>query len=132
MREVRARLELEARSHKKPAAEPKWSARPDGRDAKGKKKLPVAKEGATTADAATRAAEAVPEAPDAAVTATAQPDDAAPETADAAAATAAPEAADAAPAKAAARTAIDDEAMDADSTTTVEPKRDDPAKEATP
>jgi len=144
MREVRARIELEARSHKKPAAEPKQAATPGGRDARGKKKLPLAREGAATPEvvpgerdeAAARAAEAVPEAPDAAGTATAAPDDAALEAADAAAATAAPEVADAAPARTAARTAarttIDDEVMDADSTTAMEPKREDPRKEATP
>jgi hypothetical protein len=132
MREVRARIELEARSHKK-AADPKQAGKPDGRDAKGKKKSLVVKETAP-APAAARALDAAAEAPDAAAeapdpvadapdldgTVIAEPEDVAREIA-------AP-----APAKPAVRTAIDDEVMDADSTTTAEPKRDEPAKEATP
>lgn len=140
MREVRARLEIEAKSHKKPAAEPKHSGRPDGNNAKGKKGV-AAPTGpaAAPADAAIEATAGAANA--AAATATEVPDGARPETADAAEAAAHADgsASDAvaqtaaeATAHAAARTTIDDEGLDADSTTTVEPRRDDPAKEATP
>ena len=146
MREVRARVELEARSQKKPAAELKWAARPDGRDgrdARGKKKPPVANQAEATTGAATEAAAAAPVVAGAAVIAAGKPDDAAADALD----DAAPAAADAAPvlaspegaaeqaaqvAKTTAQATIDDEAMDADSTTAMEPKRDDPRKEATP
>lgn len=118
LREVRARLEVEAKSHKKPAADPKQAMKPD-KIASGKNQPPLAKEVAPAADAA---AEAVTEAA-APATATEAPDAEA-----AAPAVAPPDGAS----HAAAQSAIDDEAMDADSTTTVEPRRDDPAKEATP
>jgi hypothetical protein len=137
MREVRARLELEAKSQKKP--EPKTVAAPaadaaqnaGARPAKGKKK---AGKMATPNEPMT--AEAVAAAPDVAA-----PREVTPGTANAAAATvetasngaaAHGPAQAAAAAQAAAQATLDDEAMDADSTTTVEPKRDDPAKEATP
>jgi len=122
MREVRARLEIEAKSNKKPAAEPKQPAKAS--DAKGKKPQAVAKELATPAEPATAPADAAPDAaPEGAIAA-----------ADGAAAAVAPEVPGEAKAaaRAAAKLTLDDEALDADSTTTVEPKRDDPAKEATP
>jgi hypothetical protein len=130
MREVRARIELEARSHKK-AADPKQAGKPD---AKGKKKPLVVKETAVTPAAITvpDAADVAPgpedEAPDLDGTVFAKSADAAPELT-------APEPAAAAPVvpvRSAVQTAIDDDVMDADSTTTAEPKRDEPAKEATP
>ena len=130
MREVRARLEIEARSNKKPAAEPKQPAKAS--DAKGKKPQPVAKELATPAEPATAPAGAAGDAADGAAAAVAPetPDGAKPEAAAAASVGHADGAA--AAAQAAAKLTLDDEALDADSTTTVEPKRDDPAKEATP
>jgi len=112
-REVRARLELEAKSHKK-AADSKQAGKLDNNHAKGKAK-PLASDLATPAEPATAAADAAAAAAtEPAATATS---DAAPE---------------AAAAQAAAQAASDDDTMDADSTTTVEPKRDDAAKEATP
>jgi hypothetical protein len=155
MREVRARVELEARSQKKPAGAgaatgaavatgaAAWASRPDGRD-KGKKKPSAASQAATTAGAAVQAAEAA-EVSDAAVIAAGTSDAAADGTAADAAADAPTEAAAAAPALASseeagaaaaarkpAQATLDDETMDADSTTAMEPKRDDPVKEATP
>jgi hypothetical protein len=151
MREVRARLELEARSQRKaePKAEPKPAARPEAGDAQpagqgnkpGKGKNKPGKDGRSsepaTADVraaapddagvATSAADAGAATP--AVSAQAHGDEAR-EPAQVAAAAA--QAAATAKAAAAAQATLDDEALNADSTTTVEPKRDDPAKEATP
>ena len=141
LREVRARLAIDARPQKKPEAEPTPGAKPGagGTGAKGTKPKPLATEAEpqATEPAATSAADppgglagssatppasvapeagAASEAAGAAATAIATPVEATPVVA----------------APAAAQRAIDDEAMDADSTTTVEPKRNDPAKEATP
>lgn len=125
MREVRARIELEARSQKK-TADPKQAGKPDP---KGKKRSLVVKETAVTPAAITvpDAADVAPgpegEPPDLDGTVFARPEDAAHELA---------AAAPVVPVRPAVQTAIDDEVMDADSTTTAEPKRDEPAKEATP
>jgi hypothetical protein len=115
LREVRARLELEARSQKKPRA-----AEADARS-NGKKKP-----GKAAADAAIAEGSAVtpPRAGEAAVVD--------PELADGAASEPAPATAVQAAAQAAAQTQRDDEDLDADSTTAVEPKRDGSAKEASP
>jgi hypothetical protein len=144
LREVRARIEIEARSHKKAAAEPRQGAKPDGSNAEGAKdqdhqdhkNKPLAREGATPAEPATTAAGA---------TVMASPTlptlyDAAPQATEVTEAPEAPEVADAATAaiasphhdEAVARPDIDDEAMNADSTTAVEPMRGTTAKEATP
>ena len=124
-REVRARLELAAKSHKK-AADPKQAGKLDNNHAKAK---PLATDLATPAEPATTAADAAAAAAtDPTATATAV-SDAAPEAAEAPSAV---QAAVQAATQAATQAAIDDDAMDADSTTTVEPKRDDAAKEATP
>lgn len=165
LREVRARLELEAKSPKK-AAEPNLGAKPDSGDAKGKKKKPpgkdvvavavaaaaavtepaaaasepaaAASEGADTRSAESDGAAAKPTAASAATEPTERVDGAgAAEVADAAVAhagDAANHTAAAAAAKLAAQAAVqmEDDAMNADSTTTVEPKREDRAKEATP
>jgi hypothetical protein len=142
MREVRARLELEAKSQKKP--EPKAVAAPaagaaqnagasqlGSKPGKGKKK---AGKNATPNEPVT--AEALAAAPpDAAAPRETTPANAADAAAAATVETGSNGAAAHGPAQAAAAAAqatLDDEAMDADSTTTVEPKRDDPAKEATP
>jgi len=122
LREVRARVELEARSHKKPAADPKQAAKPNN-NAKGSTK-PVVSDRATPAEPATTAA-------DAAAVASTLSAETAPAAPDAAPDAAFDAASGATEALAAARPAIDDDAMDADSTT-VEPKRDDSVKEATP
>jgi hypothetical protein len=149
LREVRARLEVEARSQKKGAASPtgkpvsaadagseaqatgkagqagksgKASKKKSGKDAgRGEAAVAAAENGAPPAIASPAAADAMT--------------DAASGTSAATAATAASDAAAAqraAEAGARARQALDDEAMDADSTTAIEPTRDDPAKEATP
>jgi hypothetical protein len=142
LREVRARLEIDARSQPSPKkpAEPRPGAKADGsgNGARGRKKpAEPATEPATDAAAAGAAAPATSASDEVAPASAA--DDAVPaahaaDTADAAsddaAARAAIQAAQAA--TKAAQAAIDDDAMNADSTTTVEPKRDDPAKEATP
>ncbi len=173
VREVRARLELEARSQKK--ADPKSDAKPDAKpDAKitpspaarpdagaqkagssnqankpGKGKKKAGKAAASATSPAT--SDARPAVPDgaAAVAQSQATADAAADTVAAradgpangddahghapAAAAAKPEVAAAAAARsaAAAQAALDDE-LNADSTTAVEPTRDDPAKEATP
>ena len=121
LREVRARLELEAKSHKKAAGDPKQAGKPNNNQAKGKPK-PLAKDREAPDEPAITAAEAaaVVAATDTTATATAAPEAALD-------ATEAPAAV-----QAATQAEIDDDAMDADSTTTVEPKRDDPATEATP
>ncbi|HEX2687827.1 MAG TPA: hypothetical protein VHN14_14470 [Kofleriaceae bacterium] len=118
LREVRARLEIEAKSHKKAAGEPKPSAKPEASEAnhaRGKKKKPLAQpevpraEAKTTVEtdaAASPKSEAISEATE--------------EVAHKATDAAADDAAD------------DDDAMDADSTTAAEPRREEPAKEATP
>ena len=120
LREVRARLELEARSRKKPAAaasDGNASARKDGKKAKT--------DDAPGAGAAMDAGDtgAKLEAP--AVSDEGDADDAPGEAAAEAAALAARDGA-------AARAAVQehDESLDADSTTTVESRRDVPAKEA--
>jgi hypothetical protein len=144
LREVRARLQLEAKPNKKAAAEPKPGAKANGSKgeaAKGKKKKSPAQDVEHTTEPATAV-------PDAAASVSSELDEAANDAADktandaandatkaAAAATASDDATDHAPpstAPAAAKAAIDDEAMDADSTTAVEPTREDSAKEATP
>jgi len=156
LREVRARLELEAKSPKKAAAETK-GAKPDSGDAKGKKKKP-GKDVAAATEPAAAASEPAVAASEGADTRAAEPEGAAAkptpaseasagsepvdgsgaaETADAAVAhagDAANHTAAAAAAKVAAQAAVqmEDDAMNADSTTTVEPKREDRAKEATP
>lgn len=145
MREVRARIQLEARSQKK-AADPKQAGTSEGRDAKRTKKALVVKESAPAPAVATAAVargfgtmagapDMEDEVPDVHGTVIARPGDVAPTVSEIAAAAAAPEAAEAArvaPGRPAAQTTLDDEVMDADSTTTAEPKRDEPAKEATP
>ncbi len=120
LREVRARVELEAKSHKKAVAEPKQAGK-SNTNAKGKPK-PLANDHATPAEPASTAA-------DAAAIASAVPVETAPAASDVA--SDASDAFDATAALTAAQPAIDDDAMDADSTT-VEPKRDDAVKEATP
>jgi hypothetical protein len=172
MREVRARLELEARSQKRPEPrpEPKPESRPEpttdtkaepsavagpdagapkagpsnqaGKPGKGKKKAGKAAANATepaagiavpdgaaavaasqaTADTTAEAATAVVEG---------RSDRHADRHADDAAAQDRAQAAATARSAAVAQAALDDE-LNADSTTAVEPKRDDPAKEATP
>jgi len=122
LREVRARLELEGRSQKKPAGDPRQAAktRTDDREASQAKLDKLSKQ----ARKAHQAGESLV-AEFAAGGAPIFADGAAP----------APSAAvanDAATVEAAAAASTDDEAMDADSTTTVGPTRDDPAKEATP
>jgi hypothetical protein len=117
MRAVRARLEIEARSHKKPAAEPTPSGKPDGHSAKGNNQPPRANEVAAQPGPADAAIEAAAGAADAMAATTTETPDGTKREAAAAQAT---------------QPTIDDEALDADSTTTVEPKRDNPAKEATP
>jgi hypothetical protein len=146
MREVRARLELEARSQRKAEskAEPKQAARPQtagqgNQPGKGKKKAgndgrpgePVTADARAAApdDAAVASSAADAGAATAAVGAQASGDEAR-EPAQVAAAAA--QATATAKAAAAAQATLDDEALNADSTTTVEPRRDDPAKEATP
>jgi hypothetical protein len=125
MREVRARIEVDAKAHKK--AEPRRPAAAADNGARGKGKKQAAREAARAEAAAasqpsgqdsanpTEGA-AVPSTSDAASNADV---DAANE---AAAATAAPTGA----------ASLDDEAMDADSTTTVDSTRNHRAKEATP
>jgi hypothetical protein len=117
LREVRARVELEARSNKK-ASEPRQAGKP-ATQGKGKPR-PLAADHATADPATTSAETSAAAASDAAAEAAAPegvleggPD---------------PESA----AQPMTRPMIDDDAMDADSTTTVEPKREDAAKEATP
>ena len=118
LREVRARVELEARSHKKPVVDAKQAAQPNADHGKGKTK-PLANDHATLAEPATTAA-------DAAAIASTVPTETVPAASDVASGAFGAEVA-----RTAARLAIDDDAMDADSTT-VEPKRDDAVKEATP
>jgi len=119
MREVRARIELDAKAHKKAAEPAKVAAdsapAPAG---KGKKRG----KGAAKADAADAAAKASSDAlPDDASNHAASESPTAPAAASEAAAEAAKGAA-----------SLHDEAMDADSTTAVEPTRNHHAKEATP
>lgn len=117
MREVRARIELDARAHKK--AEPRRAAEAGGKPkAKepAKERLEVALKAAV--EAATEATKAAPKA---------TADAATPAGKASAPAVAASEAA--APTGAA---SLDDEAMDADSTTAVESARNHVPKEATP
>jgi len=149
MREVRARLELEARSKKPDArgatkAETTASASDEPQavadapalatDAKAEAATDAKAEATTDAveakpDAAAEAKDAMSEAkPDAAPEAKVAAADAKPAKADARAKK--KKAAAKADAKAAAN--LEDEGLDADSTTAVEPKRNDPAKEATP
>jgi len=122
MREVRARLELEARSQKKPGkAEPVAKAETNGKAGRAKKKQAPA-----VVASAELAAGTEPAVSDALMAGeTAPPVSAAQAKAEAAQAKA--EAA----AQAADQAAIDDDALNADSTTSVEPRRD-PTKEATP
>jgi hypothetical protein len=109
MREVRARLEVSAKSQKKSATkneaktDAKNEAKPDARSAKAK----------------------------AAKSAKAEPNGAPKPAADAVADATPAEPAIAAQAEAAEQVRLDDETMNADSTTSIEPRRDD-AKEATP
>jgi len=115
MREVRARLELEARSQKKAGkAEPAAKPEANGKAGRSKKKQAPAE---VVASAEPAAEPAVSDALMAGESALPPPVSAAQAKADAAA-------------KAADQAAIDDDALNADSTT-VEPRRD-PAKEATP
>ena len=128
MREVRARIELETKARK-----------PDAKAGKAGKpgdKKPAAKP-ATDAVMATSNGAKAAEAAEPAETA-ASADEPTAEAVEAAEA-AAPDAAEAARAERgtskaadAARRAHEDEVLDADSTTAIEPKRDEPAKEATP
>jgi hypothetical protein len=143
LRHVRARIEIEARSHKK-AAGPKQGAKLGGSKVEGAKGQdrqdhqdhqdhqdqttnPLARSGATPAEPATTAAGAT-------FMASPAPDGAAPQATEVAEAADAAEAAIAPPYddQAAPRADIDDEAMNADSTTAVEPMRGTAAKEATP
>jgi hypothetical protein len=144
LREVRARIEVEARSPKKPEPAAKAEAQVgqgqgqgQGQGKKAGKPQKKKSAGNGTSSAATAEARAVGQASEAtngavgeAAVGEAAAGDATP-----AVAAATPEpsraAADAAQA-AAAQAAIDDESLNADSTTTVEPKRDNVAKEATP
>jgi hypothetical protein len=133
MREVRARLELDARAQKK-TADPKRHATEATADsgAKGKTKKQLAKE-AARAGAASAGPGATPEQARSATGAAAdeEANHAAPDAR--AAAEAASEPATEAPSPAATGAAsLDDDAMDADSTTTVESTRNHRAKEATP
>jgi hypothetical protein len=132
MREVRARLEIEAKSKKKPAADAKQATKTD--DAKARKPQPLAKAAATPAEPAASPADAAAEpATDAAEPASTAEAPGVGDAADVAKPTGDAVAhVDRAAVKAAVQVTLDDEALDADSTTTVEPKRDDPAKEATP
>ena len=129
MREVRARLELEARSQRKPAAVAAPGGKPEanGKALRSQKKSAAGTELVeATEPAASDAVLAEPVGGAPAVPPVAQPKvEAAQAKAEAAQAKA--EAA----AKAADQAAIDDDALNADSTTSVEPRRD-PAKEATP
>jgi hypothetical protein len=123
MREVRARLELEARSQKKPGkAEPAAKAESNGKASRAKKKQAPA-EVVASGELAAGTEPAVSDALMAGETAP-------PVTAAQAKAEAAQAKAEAA-AQAADQAAIDDDALNADSTTSVEPRRD-PTKEATP
>jgi len=130
MREVRARLELEARSQKKPAASGKAEA--NGKAARSKQKLApaatvspdlaVGTEPAASDAVEAKAAELGADAAELTAQAKAEAAQAKAEAAHAKAKAAA---------KAADQAAIEDDALNADSTTSVEPRRD-PAKEATP
>ena len=125
LREVRARLELEARSNKKPGAESKPGARPAVSDAKAKKARDAA---AARPPAKVNGSGPAPEASDAPVASQAGvAGDANHRASGDDAGAPAPTAA-----QAAEQAALEDEALNADSTTTVEPPRDEPAKEATP
>jgi hypothetical protein len=148
MREVRARIELDLRSNKKAAAKqgPQASASEGKPGNKAKKQqparvagpavVPYADAGKSAAASSVAPGPSEPEAPrseppsasePAATTAPAVDTEAAQtEAAQTAAANADDKAA------VAAQAALDDEAMDADSTTTVEPRRSNAAKEATP
>ena len=143
LREVRARIELEAKANKKSG-----DAKQAGKANQGKGKARPLKDSATPPESSNAASPAADAADgtvaDAAGTTTAAPGaaeevgpDGGPDGAEGAAEHAAPDAPEdaaevPAAARAAARALLDDEAMDADSTTAVEPKRDDAAKEATP
>ena len=131
MREVRARIELDARANKKPA-EPAKAAPAEGATAgKGKKRGKGAKADAAANSAETNSAAGSAGADAAARASSDAPSDAASN--HAAEASKAPAAASQ-PATEAAKGAasLDDDAMDADSTTAVEPTRNHHAKEATP
>jgi hypothetical protein len=122
LREVRARVELEARSNKK-ATEPRQAGKPANHQGKGKPRS-LAADHATTEPATTSA-----ETSAAAATEAATPEGVI-EGGDDAQVAAQPVAQSMG--QPMAQPMIDDDAMDADSTTTVEPKREDAAKEATP
>ena len=115
MREVRARIELEAKSQKK--QEPKAAAEPAADAAAAKADAEIQAEIVEAKVEATEAKVEVVEAVDAKPT-------------KAEAKASKKKAAAKLDAKSAA--SLEDEGMDADSTTSVEPKRNDPAKEATP
>jgi hypothetical protein len=121
MREVRARIEVDARSQKKPGAVAEAKAAPSAKRAGKAKKQPA---GTAAEPVKPDAAAAKAAAGEAAVADAADDDDTAAEAAEAAA-----------EARAAAATKHHDDALEADSTTalesSVEPKRD-AAKEATP
>ncbi|MBC7978850.1 MAG: hypothetical protein H7138_28025 [Myxococcales bacterium] len=131
MREVRARLELEAKSQKKPdpRAEAKLAA---GSTSDATADAVAATDEAAAAAATSEAAEAAAELGEAkaAVYDDAQPAKTSAKSAKADAKSKKKAAAKVVDAKATA--SLEDEGLDADSTTTVEPKRNDPAKEATP
>jgi len=130
MREVRARLELEARSHKKPGAVAAagGKADPSAKAARSKTKP------APAAASAELAVGTEPAASQAVIASAAEPavgDAVEPVVSAAQRKAEASQARASAVAKAADQAVIDDEALNADSTTSVEPRRD-PAKEATP
>ena len=127
MREVRARIELDAKAHKKAAEPAKVAADSTPAPAgKGKKR---GKGAAKATSAANSAPAAATQAPAKANADTNQVEPAPGESA--AASEAAGQAADVG-AAATGATSLDDEAMDADSTTAVESTRNHRAKEATP
>lgn len=122
MREVRARIEVDAKAHKK--AEPRRAGGENG--AKGKKAAKGASKSSAGAASAPDEASASSAAAAAASASTAEP-------ANAAGSDAAVDAGAAKETAAATGAAsLDDDAMDADSTTTADSSRDSRAKEATP
>jgi hypothetical protein len=130
MREVRARLELEAKSQRKPDARAEAKLAAGSASGVAAADAKVATPEVATSDATE---EPAPEARDAAETAEAEAPAATTKSAKAeASAKAKAKKKAAAKADAKPATSLEDEGMDADSTTTVEPKRNDPAKEATP
>jgi len=129
MREVRARIELDAKAHKKAAEPAKVAADSTPAPAgKGKKRGKGAAKSAP-APAIEAQAKASADAPPGEATNHAEP---VPSSQPVAASEPPAQAADAGAAAPAGATSLDDEAMDADSTTAVESTRNHRAKEATP